>query len=82
MRTFHLFTVGFLLLLFSGWCLAQENHAELIEGTFQTPQEVTRACLECHEEVAGDIMHTSHWTWLGPEFKTSGGTKQIGKKNS
>ncbi len=60
---------------------AQNEHAEYIEGPYKTVQEVTKGCLECHEEVANDIMHTSHWTWLGPEFETPEGKKTLGKKN-
>jgi octaheme c-type cytochrome (tetrathionate reductase family) len=43
-------------------------HADIITGPFETPQEVTRACLECHPNAASDIMKTSHWTWESKEF--------------
>ena len=34
-----------------------------LEGPFASGEEVTRACLECHEESADQVMLTSHWTW-------------------
>ncbi|MFQ5421587.1 MAG: hypothetical protein ACE5EY_14635, partial [Anaerolineae bacterium] len=43
--------------------LAHTDHTPLIEGEFATGQEVTKACLECHEEAAHQVMDTVHWTW-------------------
>ncbi len=51
------------------------NHAEDIEGPFESPQEVTETCLDCHDEVGNDFMHTRHWNWQG-ESENS-----LGKKN-
>ncbi len=42
-----------------------QDHSEMIEGPFETPQEVTETCLMCHEEVGEQIMKTRHWNWLG-----------------
>lgn len=39
------------------------DHADIIRGPFETPQEVTRACLECHPDAASELMVTSHWSW-------------------
>ncbi|MDX1764014.1 MAG: tetrathionate reductase family octaheme c-type cytochrome [bacterium] len=53
-----------------------------ISGPFETPMDVTRKCLECHEEAAHDIMETSHWTW---ELKQDVSHKKNvfrGKKNA
>ncbi|MFZ5921032.1 MAG: tetrathionate reductase family octaheme c-type cytochrome [Chloroflexota bacterium] len=38
------------------------------EGQFETPQQVTKACLECHEDSADEVMHTTHWTWESQPF--------------
>ena len=43
-------------------------HTDIVKGPFQTPQEVTRACLECHPESADQMMHTTHWTWESEPF--------------
>ena len=42
-----------------------QDHSEMIEGPFETPQEITETCLMCHEEVGEQIMKTRHWNWLG-----------------
>ncbi len=61
---------------------AAQDHSELISGPFATPQDVTKACLECHEESANDFMKTRHWNWLGNEIDVPGkGKMKIGKRN-
>lgn len=44
------------------------SHADIISGSLLTPQDVTRACLECHPESAEQVMHTTHWTWESQPF--------------
>ncbi len=44
------------------------DHKDIVKGPFATPQEVTRACLQCHEEAASDLMKTTHWTWESKAF--------------
>jgi len=39
------------------------SHADIIKGPFETGQDVTRACLDCHPEAAEQVMGTTHWTW-------------------
>lgn len=41
------------------------DHSEMIEGPFTDVREVTKKCLECHEEVGHDILKTNHWNWGG-----------------
>lgn len=61
---------------------SQEDHSELVEGPFETPQEVTETCLMCHEGIDEDIMKTRHWKWFGDEFETKDGEKTtFGKQN-
>jgi octaheme c-type cytochrome (tetrathionate reductase family) len=61
---------------------AQEDHSEYFEGLFNSPQEVTATCLECHEGVDTSIMKTRHWNWLGDEFTNKNGEKaNFGKQN-
>ena len=59
------------------------DHAAYFNKPFNSPQEVTRACLECHPQAATEIMKTSHWQWLGPEEKIPGRPEpmRIGKRN-
>lgn len=44
------------------------DHSDIVKGDFKTGQEVTRACLECHEDAASQVMATTHWTWESKEF--------------
>jgi octaheme c-type cytochrome (tetrathionate reductase family) len=53
----------------------------LMEGPYETPQDVTRACLECHEDEAADFQHSRHWNWLGEPFEHEGKTIRLGKAN-
>jgi octaheme c-type cytochrome (tetrathionate reductase family) len=39
------------------------SHIDILKGPFETPQEVTRTCLECHPDAADQVMATTHWTW-------------------
>ena len=42
---------------------APVDHSALMEGPFETGQQVTQACLECHEDSADQVIHTAHWRW-------------------
>jgi octaheme c-type cytochrome (tetrathionate reductase family) len=44
------------------------SHADIIRGPLDTPQDVTRACLECHADAAAQLMGTTHWTWESKPF--------------
>ncbi len=48
------------------------DHSAFFAKKFTNPQEVTRACLDCHPQAATDFMKTSHWQWVGPEEKIPG----------
>ncbi len=81
MKKFSLLSI-LLFGLFVATATAQTNHAELIEGTFKTPQEVTKACLECHEDAAKEVMKTIHWTWeKSAHVPGHKGTLELGKKD-
>ncbi len=55
------------------------EHEEIV-GPFETPQEVTKVCLECHAEQAEDLLHSRHWRWLGESFERDGQSMQLGKR--
>ncbi len=58
------------------------DHSPYFEKEFDSPQAVTRACLECHKDAAKEVMKTSHWTWTGdPEYIPGRGKVKLGKKN-
>lgn len=76
----RMFFFSFLIIVLG---YGQTNHAELIMGPFESPHEVTKACLGCHEEAAAEVMKTIHWTWAETEENLPGhpGLSETGKKN-
>jgi len=44
------------------------DHKHIITGPFETGQDVTKACLECHPDAAQQVMGTTHWTWESEPF--------------
>ena len=62
-----------LLTAFSSSALAATDHSGFFEGPLNSGPEVTKACLECHEDAAAEVMATSHWTWAVDQ--TIGGKK-------
>ncbi|OYT12856.1 MAG: cytochrome C [Bacteroidetes bacterium 4572_114] len=59
------------------------NHSkfEILQQKFETPQQVTEACLSCHNRTGHDVMKSSHWNWTKDYRTDSGDTIQLGKKN-
>ena len=59
------------------------DHTFLLKGPYETGQEVTRACLECHAEAAEEMMQTVHWTWESEPVLLPGRDEPVtvGKKN-
>ncbi len=55
-----------------------------VNRNFTKPEDVTKACLECHNTIGADIMKTNHWLWTRKTDKLPGrkGEKvDVGKKN-
>lgn len=48
--------------------LVHVDHADIVNGEFETGQQVTQACLECHADAAAAVMRTTHWTWESKSF--------------
>ncbi len=59
------------------------DHSAFFTEPFASGQDVTRACLACHEEEARQFRRTPHWEWLGEEEHVPGneGSRRLGKKN-
>jgi octaheme c-type cytochrome (tetrathionate reductase family) len=73
----------FILVLMVSFALGAEEHKD-ISGPFEKPQDVTKACLECHESAATQVMATTHWTWESleaGEVPGHDGELKLGKKN-
>ena len=61
---------------------AEENeHKENLTGPFNSPQEITNACLECHEEAGDEIIASRHWNWAEAPSSVAEGKVNLGKKN-
>ena len=60
------------------------DHTGLFEGPLETGSDVTRACLECHEDSALQVMATSHWTWESEPVQLANRDEPVtvGKANS
>ena len=58
---------------------ADHTKFKQLQKTFNSGPEVTKACLECHTEAAGQIHRTKHWKWeyLNPETKQTLGKKTV-----
>lgn len=42
------------------------DHSALLKGPFESGNDVTLACLDCHDDAATEVMRTNHWTWQAP----------------
>ena len=70
------------VLIVSGYLLAAMNHSALITGPFKNGPEVTKACLQCHQQNAQDFMKTVHWTWSARQKIEGKGEVELGKINA
>lgn len=60
---------------------ANDDH-QSITGPFQTPMDVTKKCLECHEDASSQVMATTHWTWSLEQVIDGQGKMMRGKRNA
>ena len=58
------------------WTTADHSKFEALKKDFAKPEEVTAACLSCHDRAADQIHHSIHWTWICPDC---GDGKSMGK---
>ncbi len=54
---------------------------EVLQKEFTTPQEVTLACLSCHNKRHEEVMSSSHWNWERANYEEGNGVSFLGKKN-
>jgi octaheme c-type cytochrome (tetrathionate reductase family) len=57
---------------------ADHSRFEQLQREFKSGPEVTKACLTCHTEAAGQIQRTKHWKWEALHPQTG---QKLGKKN-
>ncbi|MEN8202259.1 MAG: tetrathionate reductase family octaheme c-type cytochrome [Bacteroidota bacterium] len=60
---------------------ADHSQYPVLQQDFGTPQEVTEACLTCHNKTAQAVMSSSHWTWTKDYVMDNGDTMELGKRN-
>jgi len=52
-----------------------------LKKKFTSPQQVTAACISCHNGRADEVMQSSHWNWERTEYVVGKGIRAIGKRN-
>lgn len=63
---------------------AAVDHAQFLKGPFASGEEVTKACLQCHEKQATEVMRTPHYKWKGAPRTVKGlaaSKEEYGKAN-
>jgi octaheme c-type cytochrome (tetrathionate reductase family) len=53
----------------------------VLQQDFDRPQDVTLACLSCHNERHNEVMSNNHWTWDRNEKLYGREEVSVGKKN-
>ncbi len=48
---------------------------------FEKPQDVTAACISCHNGRQTEVMQSSHWNWERTEYVPGTGIRSIGKRD-
>ncbi|ROL61374.1 tetrathionate reductase family octaheme c-type cytochrome [Bacteroidetes/Chlorobi group bacterium ChocPot_Mid] len=54
----------------------------ILQQKFTTPQQITLACISCHNQRHKEIMKSNHWNWEREEYIQGRGIVYIGKKNA
>jgi len=60
------------------------DHTQFAElkKKFNSPQEVTEACISCHNGRDSEVMRSNHWNWESAEYVEGRGIVYLGKKNA
>ena len=54
---------------------------EILQQEFEKPQDVTEACLSCHNGRGDEFMKSEHWNWHKMDTVAGKGMQDLGKKN-
>jgi len=54
---------------------------DILKQDFETPQEVTAACISCHTERHKEVMESFHWNWEQETYVEGKGVMYLGKTN-
>lgn len=55
---------------------------EILNKNFSNPQEITAACITCHNKTHKEVMQSNHWNWEKAEYVEGRGIVYLGKKNA
>lgn len=68
---------------FSHKAKASVDHSRFaqLKVAFKKPQDVTAACISCHNGRAAEVMSSSHWNWDRTEYIEGKGIREVGKRN-
>ncbi len=60
------------------------DHAKFdaLKKKFTTPQQVTEACISCHNKRQDEVMRSNHWNWEREEYVEGRGVVYLGKRNA
>jgi octaheme c-type cytochrome (tetrathionate reductase family) len=54
----------------------------VLQQNFNSPQDVTKICMSCHNLTAHQVMNSNHWNWEREEYVQGRGIVYLGKKNA
>ncbi|NHZ85549.1 MAG: tetrathionate reductase family octaheme c-type cytochrome [Planctomycetia bacterium] len=54
----------------------------ILQKKFSSPQQVTQACVTCHNLTAQQVMKGNHWNWESVEYIKGRGIVYLGKRNA
>ena len=85
MKTIVIMSLSVLTLFTASVALSSTiDHSEYLKGPFKTGEDVTKACLQCHDKQAEDFLQTPHWKWKGAPRTVKGlenSKEEYGKSN-
>jgi len=60
------------------------DHSEFeeLDKTFDSPQQVTETCINCHTERHMEVMASNHWNWDRLSYIEGRGIHALGKRNA
>jgi len=54
----------------------------VLQQKFNSPQQVTTTCINCHNKRHHEVMQSNHWNWEREEYVEGRGIVYLGKKNA
>ncbi len=61
--------------------VVDHSNFAVLQQRFERPQDVTAACITCHNHRHTEVMQSNHWNWEREEYMPGRGVVYLGKKN-